>query len=257
MTAHRIVRIISIALIALLASASVRNIHDRSLEVHTVSGWHIWNIAIGFALFFALVVYAAMVARQQRTKIALAPIVVLAGAVTSAIQTGLYLNHGAGWMTALAFGVGVPLAEGALAVVDALMERDAEGDAPAQRNAGPGMFSKLGNALTDAAVQRIEGAAQSVPTVQATIAPVDAPAVQPDDAPALHGDALDIPARDALEAMHDDALFGALRELQVRYTNAQLGDAWGVNASTAQRWVKRRLEKVETIHANGNGVEVL
>jgi len=253
MTAHRLVRTVSFVLIALLASASVRNIHDRSIEVHTVHGWHIWNISIGFALFFALTVYATMVARHRSTKYALAPIVVLAGVTTSAIQVGLYLNHNAGWWTAIAFGVGVPAAEGALAIVDALMERDAEGDASDSvvRSEGSA-FGRIGNALANAAVQRIESSAapaQAMQPAAQSIAQMDAPSI----APEVHADALDIPSRDALELMHDDAMYGALLELQQRYTNAQIGDAWGVAPSTAQRWIKRRLGQVETVHINGNG----
>lgn len=154
MTHHAFVRAISFILIALLATASVINIHARSVEVHSVNGWHIWNISVGFAVLFALTVYAAMIAQRTKTKMALGFIASFASVVTSAIQTTLYLNHNAGWVTALAFGLGVPAAEGLLAMVDALMLNDEQTET--KRSADEGFFSRLGSAVGNKVTERIE-----------------------------------------------------------------------------------------------------
>lgn len=254
MKSHNFVRAISFVLIALLATASVRNIHDRSVEVHTVGGWHIWNISIGFALFFALSVYAAMVAKRTRTKVALAPIALMAGAVTSAIQTGLYLNHGAGWLTAIAFGVGVPAAEGALAIVDALMEQDALHEDETAK--GNGFLGRFGSAVGDKMIARIEAQPAPAPAMQTALHTEPAPAMQTalHDAPqaALH-DAPDIPDRDALDALPDDAKVQRLLHLKEVFTMKEMGEAWGVTGSTATRWINKRLPEEPAVHVNGNG----
>lgn len=187
MNQHNIVRITAVILIALLATASIVNIHARSLEVHEIGGWHIWNISVGFALFFALAVYATMIAQSGRTKIALLPIVAFAGVATSTIQTGLYLNHGADWPTALAFGVGVPIAEGLLAVIDALMEGDrasaqADRSGRSRKTAQPNAFGLLAGAMAKrieagvtAQAERLEGSSYT-PDYKSLNAPGDAQA---------------------------------------------------------------------------------
>lgn len=111
-----------LALIAVLTLASILNIIQKSASYH--HGFSAKLIGIGFGLSLAVTVYVVMIADTAKTRWTAASFAVIFAAVSATIQTALYLDEHAPLLVALAYGVGVPGFEAALAILEALLRRE-------------------------------------------------------------------------------------------------------------------------------------
>lgn len=222
-----VVRIIVSALIFVLATASVANIHARAIQLHANGGWQTWGISIGFAVSFALFSYLLIVSQKAFFFYAAG----FGAVLTGVMQTGMYLTLGADWFTALGFGCGGPVLEALLAMAEHYI------DEPTKKQGGNPLLLRLGNAVAS----RIERPASVAPTVaESTARNVARPATTP----ATPDDATD--RRNKLHSLlqqHGDV------------GNTTFGNMLQVDRTTVYRDFKA-MEKAGIVHKNGNGWEV-
>lgn len=109
-------------LIAALTLASILNIIQKSGSYHR--GYSAILVGVGFGLSLAVTTYIVMIAESAKTRWVAATFAVVFAGVSATIQTALYLDEHAPFAVALAYGVGVPGFEAALAILEALLRRE-------------------------------------------------------------------------------------------------------------------------------------
>lgn len=180
---------IVLALISALTLASILNIIQKSASYH--NGFSAKLIGIGFGLSLAVTVYVVMIANSAKTRWTAASFAVVFAAVSATIQTALYLDEQAPLAVALAYGMGVPGFEAALAILEALLRREvvAEGrDLEIERLAGElatsataagELAAKL--ALAERQNQELTDALRAAKAVRPKAAPATANGGHPND----------------------------------------------------------------------------
>ena len=121
-TVHRWVSRVTLVLLALLTVASVQNIHDMAEATHAANGASAWIVSIAVGGTLSVLAYVASITdgRTRWTAIAFAS---FAAVVSTALQVSLFQARGAQLAVALAFGLGVPFFEVALALTDSMLRR--------------------------------------------------------------------------------------------------------------------------------------
>lgn len=121
-TVHRWVSRVTLVLLALLTVASVQNIHDMAEATHAANGASAWIVSIAVGGTLSVLAYVASITdgRTRWTAIAFAS---FAAIVSTALQVSLFQSRGAQMAVALAFGLGVPFFEVALALTDSMLRR--------------------------------------------------------------------------------------------------------------------------------------
>jgi len=122
MTEKQIVKALTLTLIAALTVSSLVNIAEKSLQYH--DSWSSYLVSVGFAVSFSLTVYIVMIAQTVKTRTAAIVSASVFGVVSATIQTSVYIDSGAGLFVSLAYGVGVPGFEAALAILHALLSHE-------------------------------------------------------------------------------------------------------------------------------------
>lgn len=122
MTEKGIVKALTLTLIASLTVSSFVNIAEKSLQYH--DSWSSWLVSVGFAVSFSLTVYIVMIAQTAATRTAAIVSATVFGVVSATIQTSVYIDSGASLFVSLAYGVGVPGFEAALAILHALLSHE-------------------------------------------------------------------------------------------------------------------------------------
>ena len=121
-TVHRWVSRVTLVLLALLTVASVQNIHDMAQATHAANGASAWIVSVAVGGTLSVLAYVASITdgRTRWTAIAFAS---FAAVVSTALQVSLFQARGAQLAVALAFGLGVPFFEVALALTDSMLRR--------------------------------------------------------------------------------------------------------------------------------------
>ena len=121
-TVHRWVSRVILVLLALLTVASVQNIHDMAQATHAADGASAWIVSVAVGGTLSVLAYVASITdgRTRWTAIAFAS---FAAVVSTALQVSLFQARGAQLAVALAFGLGVPFFEVALALTDSMLRR--------------------------------------------------------------------------------------------------------------------------------------
>ena len=121
-TVHRWVSRVTLVLLALLTVASVQNIHDMAEATHAANGASAWIVSVAVGGTLSVLAYVASITdgRTRWTAIAFAS---FAAVVSTALQVSLFQARGAQLAVALAFGLGVPFFEVALALTDSMLRR--------------------------------------------------------------------------------------------------------------------------------------
>lgn len=109
-------------LLALLTVASVLNIHDMAEATHAAGGIAAWIVSIAIGGTLSVLAYVASITDGDTRRMA-AGFAVFAAIVSTALQVSLFLDRGAHMAVALAFGLGVPFFEVALALTDSMLRR--------------------------------------------------------------------------------------------------------------------------------------
>lgn len=165
-------RYILLALIVLLALASITNIHARTVQLHADAGWQSWVVSGGFAVGFAVFAFLLVGAKGWGARTFYFFCTIFAAALTGVAQTGMYLGIGADWLTALTYGCGAPILE-ALFAISVHFDESGTHVSPARRGQ-----SSAFDRLINAAASRIERPAQpggaTVAQPQLVPPPVDA-----------------------------------------------------------------------------------
>lgn len=235
-----VVRIIILALIVVLAVASVINIHTRAEQLHADAGWQSWLISLGVAVSFALFAFCLVVSKNVDARIFFFFCAAFGATLTGIFQTGMYRTLGADWVTSVSLGGGVPALEALLAVAEHFLNTD-------QATKKPGanaLWMRLGNAVAS----RIERptSVQLDTVLERSVASSKTP---------------DRTLEKANEQRKNAKLNAQNEMLEVfrRDPNASLrtvGKQIGRSPSTVSSWLDE-LESANTIHRNGNGVRVL
>jgi len=113
---------VTILLLAMLTIASVLNIHDMAVATHASGGLAAWIVSIAVGGTLSVLAYVASIT-DGRTRTVATVFAVFAAGVSTALQVSLFLDRGAALPVSLAFGVGVPFFEVALAVTDSMLRR--------------------------------------------------------------------------------------------------------------------------------------
>lgn len=159
------VRVIVSILIFVLAAASVANIHERAVQLHTATGWQTWAVSGGFAVTFALFAYLLVSAKSNGSKVFFFFCAIFGAALTSTMQYGLYVHIGADTMTALAFGCGGPVLEALLAISEHFLDSNTERKTQPQN----AIWGRLSNAVAARIEQSI---APALSPVAVGVAPI-------------------------------------------------------------------------------------
>ena len=106
----------------MLTVASVLNIHDMAEATHTANGLPAWIVSIAIGGTLSVLAYVASIT-DGHTRTASVIFAVFAATVSTALQVSLFIDRGAQWPVAVAFGVGVPFFEVALAITDSMLRR--------------------------------------------------------------------------------------------------------------------------------------
>lgn len=122
---------VTLMLLALLTVASVLNIHDMAEMTHTAGGVAAWIVAIAVGGTLSVLAYVASITDGDTRRMA-AVFAVFAAIVSTALQVSLFLSRGAHPAVAVAFGIGVPFFEIALALTDSMLRRYAVSQTVAQ-----------------------------------------------------------------------------------------------------------------------------
>lgn len=113
---------VTLMLLALLTVASVLNIHDMAEATHAAGGIAAWIVSIAIGGTLSVLAYVASITDGDTRRMA-AGFAVFAAIVSTALQVSLFLDRGAHMAVALAFGLGVPFFEVALALTDSMLRR--------------------------------------------------------------------------------------------------------------------------------------
>ena len=113
---------VTLLLLAMLTIASVLNIHDMAVATHASGGLAAWIVSIAIGGTLSVLAYVASIT-DGRTRTVATVFAVFAAGVSTALQVSLFLERGAALPVSLAFGVGVPFFEVALAVTDSMLRR--------------------------------------------------------------------------------------------------------------------------------------
>jgi len=113
---------VTLLLLAMLTIASVLNIHDMAVATHASGGLAAWIVSIAVGGTLSVLAYVASIT-DGRTRTVATVFAVFAAGVSTALQISLFLERGAALPVSLAFGVGVPFFEVALAVTDSMLRR--------------------------------------------------------------------------------------------------------------------------------------
>lgn len=113
---------VTLALLALLTVASIVNLHDMAEATHTADGVTAWIVAVAIGGTLSVLVYVASITDGQTRTVATS-FAIFAALVSTVLQVSLFLSRGANAGVALAFGVGVPFFEVALALTDSMLRR--------------------------------------------------------------------------------------------------------------------------------------
>ena len=119
---QRWVSVATLVLLFMLTVASVLNIHDMAEATHTANGLPAWIVSIAIGGTLSVLAYVASIT-DGHTRTASVIFAVFAATVSTALQVSLFLDRGAQWPVAVAFGVGVPFFEVALAITDSMLRR--------------------------------------------------------------------------------------------------------------------------------------
>ena len=116
------VSVATLVLLFMLTVASVLNIHDMAEATHTANGLPAWIVSIAIGGTLSVLAYVASIT-DGRTRTMSVVFALFAATVSTALQVSLFLDRGAQWPVAVAFGVGVPFFEVALAITDSMLRR--------------------------------------------------------------------------------------------------------------------------------------
>ena len=119
---QRWVSVATLVLLFMLTVASVLNIHDMAEATHTANGLPAWIVSIAIGGTLSVLAYVASIT-DGHTRTASVIFAVFAATVSTALQVSLFIDRGAQWPVAVAFGVGVPFFEVALAITDSMLRR--------------------------------------------------------------------------------------------------------------------------------------
>ena len=119
---QRWVSVATLVLLFMLTVASVLNIHDMAEATHTADGLPAWIVSIAIGGTLSVLAYVASIT-DGRTRTTSVVFAVFAATVSTALQVSLFLERGAQWPVAVAFGVCVPFFEVALAITDSMLRR--------------------------------------------------------------------------------------------------------------------------------------
>ena len=119
---QRWVSVATLVLLFMLTVASVLNIHDMAEATHTANGLPAWIVSIAIGGTLSVLAYVASIT-DGHTRTASVIFAVFAATVSTALQESLFIDRGAQWPVAVAFGVGVPFFEVALAITDSMLRR--------------------------------------------------------------------------------------------------------------------------------------
>lgn len=132
---QRWVSVATLVLLFMLTVASVLNIHDMAEATHTANGLPAWIVSIAIGGTLSVLAYVASIT-DGHTRTASVIFAVFAATVSTALQVSLFIDRGAQWPVAVAFGVGVPFFEVALAITDSMLRRyETPVAAPVQKRA--------------------------------------------------------------------------------------------------------------------------
>jgi hypothetical protein len=106
----------------MLTISSVLNIHDMAEATHTADGLPAWIVSIAIGGTLSVLAYVASIT-DGRTRTWAIVFASFAAFVSTMLQVSLFAERGATWLVAVAFGVGVPFFEVALAITDSMLRR--------------------------------------------------------------------------------------------------------------------------------------
>lgn len=122
---RRLVSGATLALLLMLTIASVANIRDMAEATHAAAGLASLLVAVAIGGTLSVLAYVASIT-DGSTRTLAASFATFAAVVSTSLQVSLFLERGAGWPVALAFGAGVPFFEIALALTDSMLRRYVE-----------------------------------------------------------------------------------------------------------------------------------
>lgn len=207
------VSIATLALLAILTVASVVNLHDMAEATHAANWLTAWIIAVAIGCTLSVLAYVASITDGTTRTVATAFAVVAAG-VSATLQVSLFVERGAAFGVALAFGAGVPFFEVALAWTDSMLRRYAVATPAIAPVAAP-----VAVLATPRRVAKVEPVATPAPE------PVAAPPVAPEPTVAM-------PA-----APEPDKRAIAQEMLQQGKPKTEIARTLQVNPSTVHRWL--------------------
>jgi hypothetical protein len=110
---------------------SIVNVHDYAAKFH--SGLVVWTLGLSVGVANALSVYSFVIARTSNVKVAAGVGIALFGVMSGLLQMFLYVENGAPWLAAIAFGWFGPVAEGVLSALHAALSEEAAPRKPTQQ----------------------------------------------------------------------------------------------------------------------------
>jgi len=119
---RRWVSIATLTLLGMLTVASTLNIRDMAEQTHTATGAASWIVSVAIGGTLSVLAYVASIT-DGRTRTMATTFAVFAALVSTALQVSLFLGRGAPVAVAVAFGIGVPFFEVALALTDSMLRR--------------------------------------------------------------------------------------------------------------------------------------
>lgn len=120
---HRtIIKVCIVAVILVTVVWSIVNVHDYAAHFH--AGWAVWTLGFSVGTANALSVYAFVIAKTREVRRAAGAGIILFGAMSGVLQMFLYVENGAPWAAAIAFGWFGPVAEGVLSWLHATLSEE-------------------------------------------------------------------------------------------------------------------------------------
>lgn len=212
-------------LIGALTFASIANITQKTRHYH--NGGSAMLIGIGFGLALAVTVYVVMIATKAQTRRVAIYMAAVFATVSAVIQTALYVDEGAPFLVAMAYGVGVPGFEAALAALEALLRREMAEESATVTDL------KMALARTSRQTEVPPSATTQPPNESANVV---------------------LPATTKLTATQSAKIekVAELAEAPGFATDAELAEVAGWSETTARRY-RKLAEEVERIYPNGDG----
>lgn len=231
-----------LALIAALTLASIINIIAKSKSYH--AGFSANLIGVGFGVSLAVTVYIVMIANTAKTRWTAAAFAAIFAAVSATIQTALYLDESAPMAVALAYGVGVPGFEAALAILEALLRREVvEEETASEITATRQQLAQLQTENQKLAQQLAEAPTPAKPARQPETK--ESAKTESDEAPESTAN----PSAKTLAKMRQVA---TIADRQPFATDKELADLLQWTDTTARRY-RTMAEQHNLIHRNGDG----